>query len=322
MMKILISEWVPEACLAPYEGRYEFTYPDKEKGAFSYAEVYDMIEDYDAYFILDNDGDKKIIDKAKNLKVIANFGVGYNNIDWQYATEVGLPVVNTPTTVTEATAEHAVALIISTMRGVARYDREVRQGIWKSPNFSDIDCEVYGRTLGIMGFGRIGKMVCKKAQGLGMNVIYYDKFRAPEEVEKEYDVTYMSFDEVIENSDCITLHMPYIPENHHIINADTFRKMKKSAYLVNAARGAVVDEKALAEALKTREIKGAGLDVFEDEPNVSPELLELDNVTLTPHIASCTLKARMGMCAEALSGITGVLEGEKPYNVVNPEVLK
>ena len=322
MKKILISEWVPQECLAPYEGKYEFTCPTREKRAFSYDEVYEMIEAYDAYLILDNDGDKKMIDRAKNLKVIANFGVGYNNIDWKYATQVGLPVVNTPTTVTEATAEHAVALIISTMRGIARYDREVRKGIWNSPNFTDIDCEVYGRTLGIMGFGRIGRMVCRKAQGLGMQVVYYDKFRASEEIEKEYNVTYMEFDEVVKNSDCITLHMPYIPENHHIINAETFRAMKDSAYLVNAARGAVVDEKALAEALRNKTIKGAGLDVYEDEPNVSPELLVLDNVTLTPHIASCTLKARMGMCREALAGITGVLEGGKPYNVVNPEVLK
>lgn len=322
MKKILISEWVPEQCLEGYKDRYEFTLPSKEKHAFSYEEAYNMIEDYDGYFILDNDGDQKIIDKAKNLKVIANFGVGYNNIDWEYATKVGLPVVNTPTTVTEATAEHAATLIFSTMRGVARYDREIRRGEWNSPNFSDIDCEVYGRTLGILGFGRIGKRVCKKAQGMGMNVIYYDKYRASEEVEKEFGVTYMSFEEVLKNSDCVTLHMPYIPENHHIINADTLKLMKKTAYLVNAARGAVVDEKALAEALKNKTIKGAGLDVFEDEPNVSPELLVLENVTLTPHIASCTLKARLGMCEEALAGITGVLEGKKPYNVVNPEVLK
>lgn len=321
MQKILISQWVPEDWLSLYEGVYEITTPTKEKRIFSYDEVYDMIEAYDAYFIMGNIGDKKLIDHAKNLKVMANFGVGYNNIDWKYATEVGLPVVNTPTTVTEATAEHAVALIMSTMRGIARYDREVRKGIWDSPNFSDRNCEVFGRTLGILGFGRIGKMVCKKAQGLGMDVIYYDPFRASEEIEKEYNVTYGSFEEVVKNSDCLTLHMPYVPENHHIVNEGTFRLMKKSAYFVNAARGPVVDEKALAAALQSGEIKGAGLDVFEDEPHVSEELLELDNVTLTPHIASCTLKTRKNMCAEALAGIAGVLEGQKPYNVVNPEVL-
>lgn len=166
MKKILISEWVPEECLKPYEGEFEFTVPSAEKHAFTYEEAYNMVEDYDGYFILDNDGDQKIIDKAKNLKVIANFGVGYDNIDWKYATQVGLPVVNTPTQVTEATAEHAATLIVAAMRGVARYDKEVRAGIWKSPNFSDCDTQVEGATLGILGFGRIGKRVCRKAPGI------------------------------------------------------------------------------------------------------------------------------------------------------------
>lgn len=322
MQKILISEWVPNQCLEPYKDEFSFTLPDKEKHAFSYDEVLAQIVDYDGYLILDNDGDKKLIDAAKNLKVIANFGVGYNNIDWEYATKVGLPVVNTPTQVTEATAEHAMTLIAATMRGIARYDREVRRGEWNSPNFTDIDTELYDRTLGICGFGRIGKRVCRKAQGMGMKVIYYDKFRAKPEVETEFGVTYKSLDEVIAESDCITLHMPYVPENHHIFNADVFKRMKKSAYLINCARGAIVDEKALAEALKNHEIKAAGLDVFEDEPHPIPELLELENVTLTPHIASCTLKARIGMANEALKGITEVLKGNKPYNVVNKEVLK
>ena len=311
MKKILISEWVPEECLKPYEGEFEFTVPSAEKHAFTYEEAYNMVEDYDGYFILDNDGDQKIIDKAKNLKVIANFGVGYDNIDWKYATQV-----------TEATAEHAATLIVAAMRGVARYDKEVRAGIWKSPNFSDCDTQVEGATLGILGFGRIGKRVCRKAQGFGMNVIYYDKFRAKPEVEEEFGVTYMEFDEVLKNADCISLHMPYIPENHHLFNAETFKKMKPTAYFVNCARGKIVDEQSLADALKNHVIKGAALDVFEDEPNVNPDLLNLDNVTLTPHIASLTMKARLGMCREALAGITGVLKGEKPYNVVNPETLK
>ena len=172
MQKILISEWVPNQCLEPYKDEFSFTLPDKEKHAFSYDEVLAQIADYDGYLILDNDGDKKLIDAAKNLKVIANFGVGYNNIDWEYATKVGLPVVNTPTQVTEATAEHAMTLIAATMRGIARYDREVRRGEWNSPNFTDIDTELYDRTLGICGFGRIGKRVCRKAQGMGMKVIY------------------------------------------------------------------------------------------------------------------------------------------------------
>lgn len=321
MQKILISEWVPAQCLVPYEGKFSFTLPSAEKHAFSYEELLEQIPDYDGCLILDNDGDRRLLDAGKKLKVIANFGVGYDNIDWNYATQIGLPVVNTPTQVTEATAEHTATLIVSAMRGIARYDREVRAGIWKSPNFSDCDTQVEGATLGILGFGRIGKRVCRKMQGFGMNVVYYDKFRASREVEKEFGVTYMDFDQVLQIADCVTLHMPYIPENHHLFSAETFRKMKPNAYFVNCARGKIVDEAALAAALRDKVIKGAALDVFEDEPNVNPELLKLDNVTLTPHIASLTMKARLGMCGEALAGITGVLQGEKPYNVVNPQTL-
>lgn len=321
MKKIIISEWVPEKCLEPYRGEFEFTLPDEKKHAFTYEELLAQIPVCDGCLILDNDGDRRLIDAAKNLKVIANFGVGYDNIDWKYATEKGLPVVNTPTQVTEATAEHTATLIVSVMRGIARYDREVRAGVWKSPNFDDCNTQVEGATLGILGFGRIGKRVCRKAQGFGMNVIYYDKFRAAAEVEAEYGVTYMEFDGVLRQADCISLHMPYIPENHHLFNEEAFRKMKKDAYFVNCARGKIVDEQALAQALKDGVIKGAGLDVFEEEPKVHPELLKLDNVTLTPHIASLTMKARVGMCSEALAGIAGVLKGEKPANVVNKEVL-
>lgn len=321
MKKIVISEWVPEQCLAPYEGKFSFTLPTAEKHAFTYDELLSQIGGFDGCLILDNNGDKRLLDAGKNLKVIANFGVGYDNIDWRYATEIGLPVVNTPTQVTEATAEHTATLIVSAMRGIARYDREVRSGIWKSPNFDDCDTQIEGATLGVLGFGRIGKRVCRKAQGFGMKVVYFDKFRATPEVEKEYDVTYMDFDEVLKVSDCVTLHMPYIPENHHLFNAETFRKMKPTAYFVNCARGKIVDEQALADALRDEIIKAAALDVFEDEPNVNPDLLKLTNVTLTPHIASLTMKARVGMCNEALAGITGVLNGEKPYNVVNPKVL-
>ncbi len=321
MQKIVVSEWVPEECLAPYRDQFEFDVPGREKHAYSYEELLAKVTDADGVFILDNDGDQKLIDAAKNLKVIANFGVGYDNIDWKYATSIGLPVVNTPTQVTEATAEHTATLIASTMRSIAKYDRDVRNGIWESPNFDDCNTQIEGATLAVLGFGRIGKRVCRKMQGFGMNVIYYDKFRASKEVEEEFGVRYVEFDEALAEADCVTLHMPYIPENHHLFNAQTFAKMKSSAYFVNCARGKIVDEQALADALKNGVIKGAGLDVFENEPTVNEDLLKLPNVTLTPHIASLTMKARLGMCREALAGITGVLKGEKPSNVVNKEVL-
>ena len=318
MKKILISYPIPEECIEKYKKAFDITLPDHP---LSYEEVSGMIADYDAYFVVGNKADKNILDKGVKLKAVANFGVGYDNIDWKYATEKKIAVVNTPTQVTDATAEHTVALMVDVMRSIARYDRELREGKWYAPMFTDRNTELTGRTLGIIGFGRIGKSVAKKAQGLGMNVIYYDMYRCGEQAEKELDVTYMEFEDVLKNSDCISLHMPYLPENYHLFNMEVFKKMKPDAYLINCARGPIVNEKELAEALRTGVIKGAGLDVFEEEPKVSEELKTLENVTLTPHVASATMKARMGMAEEALSGIAGVLNGEKPVNVVNEEVL-
>lgn len=319
MQRILFSYPIPKEEIKEYEKEFELVVPEK---ALTYEETLKMIPGFDAYMILGNKGDKALLDAADNLKVISNFGVGYDNIDWKYATEKKIAVVNTPTQVTDATAEHTVALIIDTMRGISRYDREVRKGIWDSPLFSDKNTAVTDSILGIIGFGRIGKSVCKKAQGLGMKVIYYDKFRASEEIEKQYGVTYMELDEVVKRADCITLHVPYIPENHHLFDADRLKSMKPSAYLVNCSRGPIVDEHALADALRNHVIKGAGIDVYENEPHPIPELLDLDNVVLTPHAASCTMKARIGMLKEAVNGMAVVLRGGIPYNVVNPEVLK
>ena len=319
MKKILFSAPIPVEAVKEYKKDFELTVPEK---SLTYDEAVKIIADYDAYMTLANKGDKNLLDKAVKLKVIANFGVGYDNIDWKYATEKGIAVVNTPRQVSDATAEHTVALIVDTMRGVARFDREVRKGIWDAPLFPDRNTAISGSVLGIVGFGRIGKLVCKKAQGLGMSVIYYDMFRAKPEVEKEFGVVYKELDDVVKESDCITLHVPYVPENHHLFNAERIAKMKKTAYLVNCSRGPIVDEHALADALKNNVIKGAGLDVFESEPHPIPELLTLENVVLTPHAASGTMKARIGMLKEAVSGMAAVLNGEVPYNVVNPEVLK
>ncbi len=320
MKQILIAFEVPEECYAAYEEEFDFTV---SLGApMTTEELLEVVDQYDGIFVAGTRVNKEVLDKGSRLLVIGNNGVGYDNIDWKYATEKGVPVVNTPTQVTETTAEHAVALMMTTMRGIARYDDRVRRGEWGTPIFTDENMELHGRTLGILGFGRIGKMVCKKAQGLGMQVIYYDKFRASEAVEKEYNVTYMEFDEVLANSDCVTLHMPYVPENHHLFSMETFRKMKKDAYLINAARGPIVDEKALAEALETGVIRGAGLDVFEEEPKVYEALKHLDNVVMTPHVASAARRTRVLMAQEAIDGMVGVLRGEIPSNVINREVLE
>lgn len=319
--KILISRWVPDECLKPYKNEFEFTLPQSSDIDFIYDDILARIAEYDAYFEIDTIADKRLFDAAKKLRVIANFGVGYDKIDWQYATSLNIPVLNTPTQVTETTAELTVALIMAVMRGIPQYDKEVRNGIWNSPLFSDRNTQVYGSTLGIVGFGRIGRSVCKKATALGMDVIYYDQFRASIEVEEEYGAAYMPFDDVLRKSDCVTLHAPYMVENHHMFNEAAFAKMKPTAYFINAARGKLVDEIALCSALKNGVIKAAGLDVFEQEPKIYPGLLELDNVVMTPHVASLTMRARTAMCNEALEGIAAVLRGELPKNAVNPSVF-
>ena len=318
-MKILITRPVPDEMLSVYKEDFEIVCANHP---LTHDELLSQIESFEGLFVIGAKVDKEIIDNGKKLKVIANFGVGYDNIDWKYCTDKGIAVVNTPTQVTEATAEHTVALIMSTIRCIGRYDREIRNGKWQFHTIVDCDSQVSGSTLGILGFGRIGKVVCKKCQGLGMNVIYYDVYRAPEEVESEYNVKFMPFDEVLANADCITLHMPYFAENHHIFNIDTFKKMKPEAFFVNCARGPLVKEADLYEALKNHIIKGAGLDVFENEPTVYEPLKELDNIVMTPHIASATVPARTGMLHEAMSGIVGFLKGEVPYNLVNKEIFK
>ena len=318
--KILCSFPLPEEGVAPYREEFDICVPEKP---LTYDELIKMVGEYDGLYEIVIKIDKPFLDAcaAGKCRVIGNNGVGYDNVDVAYAAEKGIAIINTPKQVTEATAEHAATLIFATMRNIARFDKEIRRHVWDSPYFPTKPVQVEGSTLGVVGFGRIGKRVAKKAQGMGMNVIYYDAFRAPEEVEKEFGVTFKSFEEVIETADCITIHVPYTPENHHLFNAEIFKKMKKEAFLVNCARGPVVDEAALVEALKSGEIKGAGLDVYEKEPHPLEELLALDNVTLTPHCASGTWKTRINMLKEGMEGVTGVLRGEVPYNVVNKEIF-
>lgn len=321
MFKVLSSFPVPEEALAPYRDEIEFVLPEKRLNT---EEVLPLLKDgYDGFSDLAIRIDRKFLDAAAEagVRVIANNMAGVDNVDVACATEKGIAVVNAPSAVTEATAEHACALIVAAMRNLACYDREIRRGVWNAPVFTTRATQVEGSTLGIVGLGRIGKRVAAKMQGMGMKVIYYDLYRLSEELERQLNVTYVPFDELLATADCVTVQMPYTKDNRHMFNAETFKKMKKDAYFVNVARGAIVDEEALAEALKNGVIKGAGLDVFEHEPHPIPALLELENVTLTPHCASGTYRSRIGIARQALDGLLAVLKGEKPFNLVNKEVL-
>jgi glyoxylate reductase len=259
--------------------------------------------------------------QAARPKVVSNYAVGFDNIDIQAATELGIPVTNTPGVLTNATAEIAWALLMAVTRRIVEADRYVRDGKWTGwAPLMLLGTELAGKTLGIIGCGRIGLAVAKRAKAFEMNVIYHNRRRLDEATEREYGLTYTDLDKLLTTADIVSLHMPYTRESHHMINRDAFRKMKKTAFLINTARGSVVDEAALAEALHHGEIAGAGLDVFEEEPKVHPKLLSLQNVVLAPHLGSATLETRTKMAEIAVENAINVLQGKHPVSLVNPDV--
>ena len=266
------------------------------------------------------DGD--LMDAAgPQLKIISNYAVGFDNIDVTGATDRGIVVVNTPSDeVNEAVAEHTWALILALARRIVESDEAVRRGGYKGwePDIF-IGVSIIGKTLGIVGLGRIGSMVARRAKGYNMTVLY-NKHDPDPEAEKELGVAFASLDELLAKSDFVSLHVPLTDETRHMINAETLAKMKKGSFLINTARGPVVDERSLVEALKSGHLGGVALDVFDNEPNIDPELLAMPNTITTPHIASATFEARNKMGEMAVEAILDTLEGEKPTAIVNEEV--
>lgn len=256
------------------------------------------------------------------LKIISNYAVGFDNIDVKAATERGILVTNTPSEeVNEAVAEHTWALMLSITRRIVEADEATRRGAyrgWEPDIF--IGTSLVGKTLGIIGLGGIGTMVAKRAQGYKMKILY-NKHNPDPEAEKEIvGLKFVSLDELLSTSDVITLHVPLSEETRHIINKDTIYKMKKGAFLVNTARGPVVNERDLIDALRDGHLAGAALDVFDNEPDISPELYDMNNVVTTPHIASATFEARNKMGEQAVSAIIDAFAGNKPQNLVDETV--
>jgi glyoxylate reductase len=262
--------------------------------------------------------DAELMDKAgPSLKIISNYAVGFDNIDLDEAKKRGIVVTNTPSKeVNEAVAEHTWALILALSRRIVEADEATRRGGyygWDPDIF--LGRSLVGKTLGIIGLGNIGTMVARRAKGYEMNVIY-NKHNPDPEAEKELGVKFASLDELLSTSDFISLHVPLTEETRGLINKETLGKMKRGSYLVNTARGPIVCEQDLAEALRTGVLAGAALDVFENEPNINPELLAMENVILTPHIASSTWEARLKMTDQAVSAILDLFSGKTPENVV------
>ena len=251
------------------------------------------------------------------LKVVSNVAVGFNNIDVAAARRRGIVVTNTPDVLTETTADFAWALLMAAGRRVVEADRYARSGEWTVWKWDLLwGADIHGKTLGVVGFGRIGRAVARRALGFGMRVLYHDTVRADAAAERDLNATATDLDTLLRQSDYISLHTLLSPETRHLINERTLRLMKKTAVLVNAARGPVVDEAALVRALTEGWIKGAGLDVFEDEPRIHPGLVSLPNVTLAPHIASATLETRIAMGNLAVRNCLAVLDGKPPLTPV------
>jgi len=317
-MKIYVSFWLPEAPLNALREKHTVVVNDKPTLPTP-DELVAQLSDADAFLCVGSKVDKGVLDRVgPKLKIIANWGVGYNNIDADYAAQKGIMVTNTPDVLTETTADMAWALLMAVARRVVEADAYVRAGQFQGfKPFAMMGSDVWGKTIGIAGFGRIGQAVGRRALGFRMRVLYYDTRRLDSESERALSATFVDMDTLVKESDFVSLHVPLIPETHHLISRERLALMKPTAFLVNAARGPVVDEVALLDALKGKRIAGAGLDVFEKEPELTPGLAELSNVVLAPHIGSGTWETRTNMGHVAARNILAALDGKTPSNLVN-----
>jgi len=267
--------------------------------------------------------DAGLLAAAPSLRIVANVAVGYDNLDIAAGTKAGVVMTNTPGVLDDTTADLAFALLMCTARRLAEGDRLMRAGSWGGWGIMQLlGHDVHHATLGIVGFGRIGRGVARRARGFDMTVIYSDEFAAPPEVERELHVTRVPFDELLARSDFVTLHTPLLPGTRHLMDAAALRKMKRTACLINTSRGPVVDEAALVEALRKGVIAGAGLDVYENEPKMTPGLDKLENVVLLPHIGSASYATRGKMAEMAARNVLAFFEGKSPPNAINPEAVK
>lgn len=291
--------------------RYDVTFPPEGVESFTYDEVVAMIGEYDALQSMFNfPVDKRLLDAGGDrLRIVSNYAAGYDNIDVDYATLRGMQVTNTPDPVTEPTADQALGLILATARRISEIDRRIRVGDVEVKLLNNLGHSLYGATLGIIGMGRIGEALARRCIACGMKIVYHNRTRLDTQREAKYSATYMSLEELLKVSDVVSLNAPYTPQTHHIMGAEQFKTMKSTAIFVNTARGAMVDEAALADALRSGEIWGAGLDVFEHGHYPSNVFLNLDNIVLSPHLGTQTIEVRHEMARNVSRNIINFFEG-------------
>lgn len=262
-----------------------------------------------------------VLSRASKLRVVSNAAVGYDNIDVAACTRRGIVVTNTPGVLTDTTADLALTLLLAVARRAVEGDRLVRDGRWQCWEWGLLwGADIHHKTLGLYGFGRIGQAVARRGRGFSMRILYHARHRVAEGVERELEAQYVDRETLLRESDFLSLHVPLGPETLHLIGARELSLMKPSAFLINTARGQVVDEEALVRALASKTIAGAGLDVFEKEPQVHARLLKMTNVVLLPHVGSASAETRFKMAMLAAENLLAVLDGRRPPNLINPEV--
>lgn len=322
--RILVSRQVFPEVLARLQAHFDVDYNDVD-APLPPAELAARLADkVGAITMLSDRIDASVLAQAPGLKAVCNVAVGYNNFDVPAITAAGVMATNTPGVLDDTTADTAWSLILSSGRRVVGADRWVREGQWKGWKFQDawLGQDIHHATLGILGMGRIGQAVARRALGFDMQVIYHNRSRLDVEQEKACNAQWVSKEDLLRQSDFLVALVPYSAQTHHAIGAAELAQMKPTAHLINIARGGVVDDQALIEALKAKRIAGAGLDVFENEPALNPGFLGLDNVTLTPHIGSSTRQTRLAMAMLAADNLVAALSGQCPPCLINPETFK
>ena len=318
MKKIVITRKLPEEIISPLREKFEVFMWHSDEIPMSYEELKTEAQNaHGLWTMLSDTVDRNLIESMPNLEVISNLAVGYNNIDVEAAKERGIVVTNTPGVLTETTADLAFSLLMATARRVTEAERNLRDGQWKSWTPMQLTgMDVYGATLGIIGMGRIGEAVARRAKGFDMNVLYHNRTRKID-AEENYGFTYVDLDTLLKESDFIVLLTPLTPETKGMIGERELNLMKETAAIINVARGGIIDENALYEALTTNKIWAAGLDVFEVEPvPLDHPLLTLPNVTVLPHIGSASIQTRLAMMQMNADAIEAVLEAKEPKNRV------
>ena len=320
--KILVTRATFGEVIEKLSERFEVEDNQKEDTPWAGEELKRRLADKEGVLSTGSDRiDAAILEGAPRLRAVCNVAVGYNNIDLAACSERGILATNTPEVLDDTTADTTWALIMAAARRITEAERWLRAGNWIQGWKYDrlLGQDVHHATLGIVGMGRIGQAIARRARGFSMRVLYHNRNRATKAVEKETGAKYASLEKLLRQSDFVSLNLPYSKEAHHLIGAAQLALMKPTAVLVNAARGGIVDDAALVQALKEKRIAAAGLDVFEGEPKFNPGFLELDNVALIPHIGSATRATRMKMNLLAVKNLGAALSGKRPPNLLNPE---